>query len=168
MHHVISKKMQSDFAAMHWCVKSWQSQVGSLAVPQLNQAPWFLDITRFLFDATAAWLFFLVQGSRTYIVINPLQCNMQLTMHVQWYALFFVVWQVVQHPSKTIELQMQKRGFHAEAGQVRLGISLCCVGYYFEHMHPKLNVACGMHANCWIGWMFFRDFSGIMLVYLLH
>lgn len=27
---------------------------------------------------------------------------------------------VVQHPSKTIEIQMQKRGFFAEAGQVRL------------------------------------------------
>lgn len=27
--------------------------------------------------------------------------------------------QVVQHPSKTIEIQMQMKGFHAEAGQVK-------------------------------------------------
>ena len=58
MYHVISKNMQSDFATIidAWSHGSRNSR--SLAVPQLNQAPWFLDITRFWFYASAAWFFF--------------------------------------------------------------------------------------------------------------
>ena len=29
------------------CIDAWSRKLRSLAVPQLNQAPWFLDITRF-------------------------------------------------------------------------------------------------------------------------
>ena len=42
MHHVVLKNLRSDFAAMHPCVKSRQSQVReprSFAVLQMNRAP---------------------------------------------------------------------------------------------------------------------------------
>ena len=49
------------------CIDAWSRgsrKSRSLAVPQLNQAPWFLDITRFWFYASTAWFFFFfVQGS---------------------------------------------------------------------------------------------------------
>ena len=58
MHQVISKNLQSDFAAMHRCMKS-----RSLTIPQFNQA--LLDITRFWFYASAQQHgFSFVQGSR--------------------------------------------------------------------------------------------------------
>ena len=50
------------------CIDAWSHgsrKSRSLAVLQLNQAPWFLDITRFWFYASAAWFFFFVQGSTT-------------------------------------------------------------------------------------------------------
>ena len=43
------------------CIEAWSRgsrKSRSLAVLQLNQAPWFLDITRFWFYASAAWFFF--------------------------------------------------------------------------------------------------------------
>ena len=51
-----------------WCIDAWSRgsrKSRSLAVPQLNQAPGFLNITRFWFNASAAWFFFFVQGSRS-------------------------------------------------------------------------------------------------------
>ena len=44
------------------CIDAWSRgscKSGSLTIPQLNQALWFLDITRFWFYASAAWFFFL-------------------------------------------------------------------------------------------------------------
>ena len=44
------------------CIDAWSRgsrKSRSLAVPQLNQAPWFLDITRFWFYASTGWFFFL-------------------------------------------------------------------------------------------------------------
>ena len=55
MHHVISKNLRPDFAAMHRCVKSRQSEVAF--------ARGFAAESRFWFYASTAWFFFFVQGS---------------------------------------------------------------------------------------------------------
>ena len=73
MHHVISKNLQSDFAAIHRCVKSRQSQVAfACAVPLLKKAPWFLDITRLWFYASTAWFFFFLSR-----VVKMMFCEFQ-------------------------------------------------------------------------------------------
>ena len=49
------------------CIEAWSRgscKSGSLTIPQLNQALWFLDITRFWFYASAGWFFFFVKGNR--------------------------------------------------------------------------------------------------------
>ena len=51
------------------CIDAWSRgscKLCLLTIPQLNQAPWFLDITRFWFYASAAWFLFFVQGSTSF------------------------------------------------------------------------------------------------------
>ena len=73
LYSTLAKKKEPSWWCIMWyrricglislqCIDAWSCgsrKSRSLAVPQLNQAPWFLDITRFWFYASTAWFFFL-------------------------------------------------------------------------------------------------------------
>ena len=59
-----------------------------------------------------------------------------------------VVIKVVEHPSKTIEIQMRSRGFYAEAGQY-VFINVPSVAYF--EWHPFTLTSVSQPAKCDMG-----------------
>ena len=69
------------------CIDAWSRKSHSPAVPQLNQSPWFLNITRFCFYASTAWFFFL-----SMVVVITIRKTHVLTVRH---------WQLIYEPSPT-------------------------------------------------------------------
>ena len=75
MHHVISKNLRSDFAAMHRCVKSRQSQVAfarGSAAESSSMIPRYHKILILCINSMV--LFFFVRGSTRFATLSSMFC----------------------------------------------------------------------------------------------